>query len=173
MNREEAEKQNCSLANALNLIGDFWVILILREAFFGSSRFDDFQQHLGIARNILTARLKMLCEHGILQRIPIKTGARRHAYKLTQKGYDLYPVLMVLTQWGDRWLHQPGDIPMKFLDRATGEEIAEIAIQSNDGRKLSVMDIQIVPGPGATEETRERLRLLDIAWQQKVRSSKH
>jgi len=169
MNREEIENLNCSLANSLNLIGDIWVILILREAFYGSSRFEDFQQHLGIARNILATRLKKLCEHGILDRIPVKKGAKRHAYKLTSKGYDLYPVLIVLTQWGDRWLHQPDNVPMKFLDRATGEEIADVAILSREGRKLNVLDIEIVPGPGATDETRERLRLLNITWEQKMK----
>ena len=78
MARNNFDSLNCSLANTLNLIGEGWTILILREVFFGSRRFEEFQQHLGIARNILTARLRKLCENGILERVPIKEGAKRH-----------------------------------------------------------------------------------------------
>ena len=154
---------NCSLANALNLIGEWWTILILREAFFGSCRFEDFQKHLGIARNILTARLKKLVDSGILERVPIKQGAKRHEYRLTEMGRDLYPTLVTLTQWGDRWMHQKDGAPMRFLDRSTGKDIADVAILSKEGRRLRPRDLALVPGPGATDETIERLRVLEVA----------
>ena len=172
MTRKNIDDLNCSLANTLNLIGEWWTILILREAFYGSRRFEDFQQHLGIARNILTARLRKLCENGILERIPVKEGAKRHEYKLTSMGRDLYPTLVTLTQWGDRWLHQADGVPMRFLDRATGEEIADVAILSKEGRKLKERDLALVPGPGASDETKERLRLLALAWEQKNKESR-
>ena len=164
MKRNKLDDLNCSIANALDLIGEWWTILILREAFFGTRRFEDFQQHLGIARNILTARLKKLCDSGVLQRVPIKAGAKRHEYRLTAMGRDLNPTLIALTQWGDRWLHEKG-APVKFIEQATGEEIAEVGILSKQGKKLDARDLVLTPGPGATEETRERLRLLRIAWE--------
>ena len=86
-------------------------------------------------------------------------------------GRDLYPTLITLTQWGDRWLHQADGVPMRFLDRATGEEIADVAILSKEGRKLKERDLALVPGPGATDETKERLRLLALAWEQKNKES--
>lgn len=157
------ETLNCSVANALELIGDAWTILILREAFFGSRRFEDFQSHLGIARNILTNRLNKLCDSELLERKPIKEGAKRNEYRLTPKGRDLYPTLIALAQWGDRWMHKDqGGVPVKFVERETGKEITEVAILSHDGRVLDARDLAIVPGPGATEETKERLRLLAI-----------
>ena len=87
-------------------------------------------------------------------------------------GRDLYPTLITLTQWGDHWLHQADGVPMRFLDRATGEEIADVAILSKEGRKLKERDLALVPGPGATDETRERLRLLALAWEQKNNESR-
>lgn len=154
------ETLNCSVADTLDLIGEGWTILILREAFFGSRRFEDFQKHLGIARNILTTRLQKLVDGGVLERTPIKEGAKRHEYKLTPMGRDLYPVLIALTQWGDRWLRSSSGAPVKFIERATGEEIADVAIRSKDGREVKARDLALVPGPGATAETKERLAIM-------------
>jgi DNA-binding HxlR family transcriptional regulator len=164
MKHNKLDDMNCSIANALDLIGEWWTILILREAFFGTGRFEDFQQHLGIARNILTARLRKLCDNGVLKRVPIKEGAKRHEYKLTAMGRDLYPTLIALTQWGDRWLHEEG-APVTFTERASGKEIADVAIQTKQGRVLDARELALIPGPGATPETKERLRLLQLAWE--------
>ena len=165
MTRNKLDSLNCSIANALDLIGEWWTILILREAFFGTRRFEDFQQHLGIARNILTARLRKLCDSGVLERVPIKAGAKRHEYRLTQMGRDLQPTLVALTQWGDRWLHLTDGAPVRFVERATGEEIADVSVQTKDGRKLKSREMAMLPGPGATEETIERLRMMRLAWE--------
>ncbi len=164
MKHNKLDEMNCSIANALDLIGEWWTILILREAFFGTHRFEDFQQHLGIARNILSTRLRKLCDGGLLQRVPIKEGAKRHEYKLTAMGRDLYPTLIALTQWGDRWLHQDG-APIKFIEHASGEEIADVAILSKQGRELDARDLILKPGSGANAETIERLALLQLAWE--------
>lgn len=171
MTRNKLDSLNCSIANALDLIGEWWTILILREAFFGTRRFEDFQQHLGIARNILTARLRKLCDSGVLERVPIKEGARRHEYRLTQMGRDLQPTLIALTQWGDRWLHQANGAPVKFIERVSGDEIADVTVQSTDGRRLEPRDLAMVPGPGANEETRERLRSMQRAWERRKQGS--
>ncbi|HHJ35753.1 MAG TPA: transcriptional regulator [Gammaproteobacteria bacterium] len=164
MKHNKLDDLNCSIANALDLIGEWWTILILREAFFGTCRFEDFQHHLGIARNILAARLRKLCDNGVLKRVPIKEGAKRHEYKLTSMGRDLYPTLIALTQWGDRWLHEEG-APVRFIERATGDDIADVAIRTKQGRELDARDLALIPGPGATDETRERLHLLQLAWE--------
>lgn len=158
---------NCSIADALDLIGEWWTILILREAFFGTRRFEDFQQQLGIARNILTARLRKLCNSGVLERVPVKAGAKRHEYKLTQMGKDLQPTLIALTQWGDRWLHAADGAPVKFIEHNTGKEIAKISVLSKDGRSLNARDLALIPGPGATDKTRQRLRQLQQARAQR------
>ena len=164
MARNKIDNLNCSLADSLNLIGEWWTILILRESFFGTRRFEDFQQHLGIARNILTARLNTLCDNGILERVPVKEGARRHEYRLTTMGRDLLTVIIALTQWGDRWLRKEQGAPVKFIEGDSGEVIPEISVRSKDGRQLKTRDLAMIPGPGATDETRERLRQIAEAW---------
>lgn len=168
MPKNKLDDLNCSIANALDLIGEWWTILILREAFFGTRRFEDFQLHLGIARNILTARLRKLCDSGVLERVPVKAGAKRQEYQLTKMGRDLQPTLIALTQWGDRWLHASDGAPVKFIERVSGEEIADVAVLSKDGHKLKARELALIPGPGATDKTRERLRQLDNAWKQRM-----
>jgi len=168
MSRNKIDTLNCSLADSLNLIGEWWTILILRESFFGTRRFEDFQQHLGIARNILTSRLNTLCENGILQRVPVKEGAKRHEYRLTTMGRDLLPVIIVLTQWGDRWLGQDQGPPVRFVERETGKEIPDVCVRSEDGRQLKARELAMIPGPGATDETRERLELITQIWKSRL-----
>ena len=156
---------NCSIADALQLIGEWWSLLIVREAFFGTRRFEDFQNNLGIARNILTVRLRTLCENGVLMRVPVKTGAKRHEYRLTNMGYDLLPTLITISQWGDRWLHEEDGAPVKYLERASGREIDDIVVLSTDGCQLSAQDLQLVPGPGANAQTVARLQEVERKWQ--------
>ncbi len=155
---------NCSLADTLQLVGDRWAMLIIREAFFGTHRFEIFQKNLGIARNILTTRLHTLCDNDILLRVPVKTGARRHGYKLSDRGYDLLPAIIALNQWGDRWLHERTGPPIRYLERRSDEEIDDIVILSSSGCQLSAWDLKLVPGPGATEQTIKRLQQLELDW---------
>jgi DNA-binding HxlR family transcriptional regulator len=139
----------CSIARALDLVGEWWTMLVVREAFMGTTRFDAFQRNLGIAPNILSARLKRLVASGVLQRVPAG-GARRQEYRLTEKGRDLFPVLVALLQWGDRWLAGPDGPPVRLLDRAAGLPVA-VGVRSSDGRTLRPADIRLVPGPGARD----------------------
>src|SRR5271154_4436447 len=99
MKKTAFDTMNCSLANALDQIGDWWTLLILREIMIGYDRFDDIQAALGIARNILSARLAKLADHDIVTRQPIAPGAKRAAYRLTAKGEELLPALLALMQW--------------------------------------------------------------------------
>ncbi len=157
MRRKTFARMNCSIARALELVGEWWTILILREAFLGTRRFHDFQQNLGIARNILSARLKKLVARGILDRVPAPDGGRRFEYRLTGKGRAFFPVLMALMQWGDRWVAGSERVPVRVIDRESGREIAEIGVVSDDGRALGPADVMMVPGPGARPSTRVRL----------------
>jgi DNA-binding HxlR family transcriptional regulator len=157
MRRKTFARMNCSIARALELVGEWWTMLILREAFLGTRRFHDFQQNLGIARNILSARLKKLVARGILERSAAPDGGRRLEYRLTRKGRAFFPVLMTLMQWGDRWVAGSDRVPVRVVDRESGREIAEIGVISGDGRPLGPADVMMVPGPGAGAATRARL----------------
>lgn len=148
MKLKSFDHMNCSLAQTVEAIGERWTLLILREAFFGKKRFEEFQKGLGIARNILTTRLNRLVEQEILVKRPVEAG--RFEYVLTQRGLDLQPVLLAMTQWGDRHKPHPKGKRVVFVERATGKPIAPMAVRSADGRVLSARDVKATPGPGAT-----------------------
>lgn len=105
------EGQDCSVARALEVVGERWTLLILRDAFLGVRRFDDFQRSLGVARNVLNARLQRLVEHGLLERRRYQERPERFEYRLTEMGLDLLPVIEALMRWGDRWLPSPAPAP--------------------------------------------------------------
>jgi len=146
-----------SISHILDIIGEGWSLLIIREAFFGIRRFEEFQSQLGIARNILTSRLKKLCHNEILERVPIKEGAKRHEYMLTNKGKELMPVLIALTQWGDKWIFGENAEPVVFRDRENHEPIAKIEVFSARGQELRPREIIVTPGPGSTPESKQRI----------------
>jgi DNA-binding HxlR family transcriptional regulator len=117
------DNQVCSIARTLEAIGDRWTMLLIRDAFIGVRRFEEFQQRLGIARNVLTDRLSRLVDEGILEKRAYQERPPRFEYRLTEKGLDLFPVLMSLMKWGDR--HEPaeGGPPMVVLHRGCGGEV--------------------------------------------------
>src|SRR5688500_13683640 len=108
MRRTSFESMNCSIARSLEIVGDWWTLLVVRDALLGIRRFEHFQARLGIARNILTARLKGLVDRGILERHAYQERPRRFEYRLTKKGLDLFPVIIALKEWGDRWESERG-----------------------------------------------------------------
>ncbi len=130
--------------------------MILREAFFGTRRFTDFQERLGIARNILSARLNKLVKSGILTRAAAPGRGNPRLYRLTEKGRDVLPVFIALMQWGDRWINNDGKAPVRILESATGLEIEPVRVRAGDGRLLAARDMRIVPGPGASVEIQRR-----------------
>ena len=153
MQRKSFCEMNCSIALALEEVGEWWSLLIVRGCTEGLFRFDELQRELGIARNILTARLQRLTEHGILERFPLEDRANTDGYRLTEKGEDLYPVVVGLMQWGDRWLARDGKPPTALVEDATGAPIERVTVHAKDGRPLSFRDIRFAPGPGATATT--------------------
>jgi DNA-binding HxlR family transcriptional regulator len=131
MQRKSFSGMNCSVARALDEVGEWWSLLIVRECTQGTERFDEFQNQLGIARNILTARLERLTELGILERFPLEDRANTDGYRLTQKGEELYPVLVALMQWGDRWLAPNGKPPTRLVDDASGSSLKALIDKRN------------------------------------------
>jgi DNA-binding HxlR family transcriptional regulator len=146
------DHMNCSLAQTLSVIGERWTLLILRDAFFGAKRFGQFQRSLGIAKNILSARLNMLVEEGILERRESSEGSHTE-YVLTECGLDLQPVLLSMTHWGDK--HRPnaeGD-RLIFTERESGKPIRRMGVVSEDGRTLKPREVRAVVGPGLGEQS--------------------
>jgi DNA-binding HxlR family transcriptional regulator len=149
MSRRRFNKMNCAVAQALDQIGDWWTLLIVREAVYGRTSFSAFQQSLGIARNILTDRLNHLVRKGILERRPVRRGVARYTYHLTTKGRDLLPLLVALMQWGDKWVVGHGAEPVRILDAEQRKPIQRIKVTSRSGRPLSIEQLRFHPGPGA------------------------
>ena len=149
---------NCSIAKSLAIIGERWSLLIIREAVMGSTRFDEFQARLGIARNILNARLVSLVKDGILEKQPSPNNARVYHYRLTEKGRDLLPILVSIMQWGDRWIHKEVGAPIVLRDRKTGKGVEILSVATANGDTIQLGDLVIIAGPGATPMMRKRLQ---------------
>ncbi|HYH88874.1 MAG TPA: helix-turn-helix domain-containing protein [Solirubrobacteraceae bacterium] len=143
--------ENCSIRRTLDVVGEKWTLLVLREAFYGVRRFDDFQRAIGCARNILSRRLATLVEHGILERHGYREpGSRpRSEYRLTDKGRELFPALVGLLQWGDRWTADPEGAAVELRHGGCEAVIAvELRCAAGHG-PLNERDVDAVPGPGA------------------------
>ena len=136
----------CPVAQTLEQVGEWWTLLILREAFLGRRRFGEFQQQLGIAKNVLSARLRKLVEQDILERRPSAEDGREVEYRLTEKGRDLMPVLLALAQWGERWIYA-GRSPLRYRNRHTGAELQRLTPRDRDGVELAARDLEIVRQP--------------------------
>jgi len=148
--------QTCSVARALEIVGEWWTLLIIREAFFGATRFGEFERNLGIAKNVLSHRLSKLVAGGVMERVETPGRGNPRDYRLTEKGRDLFPALVALMQWGDRWAAAAGP-PLRLLEQETGEEIAALRVTGARGRPLAPEEVRIEPGPGADEKVRRRL----------------
>jgi DNA-binding HxlR family transcriptional regulator len=158
--RHRFTRDNCSVARALEVIGDWWTLLIVREAMLGTRRFADFAAELPISRNILTRRLAHLVRRGVLARVNAGTHGTRYEYELTPMGKDLTTVMTALRQWGDRWVFGEGNEPLLVRDRRTGRPIPRLRIVDEQGAPLAGRDLEVIPGPGARPRTIERYRRL-------------
>ncbi|MCP9951635.1 winged helix-turn-helix transcriptional regulator [Actinomadura madurae] len=142
------ESQNCSIARSLEVVGDRWTLLVIRSAFEGVRRFDDFQDVLGVARNVLTDRLNRLCDEGIMRRVPYQVRPERHEYRLTRKGVELWPAMMTLLMWGDRH-YAPEGAPVIVGHRGCDGTLTTRFTCSSCGSHLGPGDVEPRPGPGA------------------------
>lgn len=157
--RHRFTRDNCSVARALEILGDWWTLLVVREAFLGTRRFADFESSLDISKNVLTQRLDHLVAHGVLERVDAGVHGTRYEYVLTPMGKDLATVMTALRQWGDRWIFGPGNEPLIVTDRRTGRPIPTLRIIDEDGAPIRSRDLEVTPGPGASRRTRARFRL--------------
>ena len=141
---------NCSIARSVEVIGEWWTPLVLREVFFGRRRFEEILQGLGISRNILTDRLATLVEHGILDRVRYQEAPVRHEYRLTEKGRDLFPVLVALQNWGDRW-ESPSGAPIVLYHRDCEEPVGAALTCATCGGEIHAGNVRPRKGPGWSE----------------------
>lgn len=141
--------QTCSVARTLELVGERWTLLILRDAFLGVRRFDDFQRSLGIARNVLNTRLQRLCDSGLLERRLYQDRPERYEYRLTEMGLDLFPSVVALMEFGDKHLAAEGGAPMLMQHKGCGGAVDSRRVCAACGADgLTARDVVAVPGPG-------------------------
>jgi DNA-binding HxlR family transcriptional regulator len=148
MKRTSFARWPCSIARTVDLLGDWWTPLVLREAFYGVRRFDDFQASLGIGRNILTERLNRLVEQDLLERRKYQDRPARYEYRLTDKGFDFYPVLAAMVAWGDRWLDRGKGAPVVLRHRTCGKVTHPEVVCSECGEPLTARQMTVEVGPG-------------------------
>ena len=146
MTRKRFDEMGCSVACALNEVGDWWSLLVVKQAMLGTRRFVDFQNNLGIAKNILCNRLTRLVDNGVMLRVDVGEHGKRYEYRLTDKGRDLFTVVTALRQWSERW---NGDKDaMQLVDGHSGEPLAPVVVQNQQGKTLSVRDVRFVDEDG-------------------------
>jgi DNA-binding HxlR family transcriptional regulator len=141
------DSQICSVAGTLELVGERWTLLIVRDAFMGARRFEDFQRRTGAARNVLSNRLNTLVEEGIFKRVPYQEHPVRYEYRFTEKGLDLWPVIISLLQFGDRHIY-PGRAPVLLVHKTCGGAVDDHRICETCGAKLGPRDVEARRGIG-------------------------
>ena len=155
MLRHDYPGQVCSIARSLEVVGERWSLLIVRDVMNRRRRFDELQRGLGIARNVLAARLQRLVEEDILERRAYQANPERHEYFLTEKGLDLWPALVALLRWGDRHSPSPGGPPMLIVHKECGGRVSDRGICEACGEVLEAPDARALPGPGLDESAPE------------------
>jgi DNA-binding HxlR family transcriptional regulator len=146
---EDLADQPCSIARSVAVIGDRWTLMILRDAFLGVRRFEAFQTRLGISRTIITERLKLLVEEGVLAKVPYQDRPVRHEYRLTQKGMDLYPVVMAIVHWGDRHYAGEAGAPLLHHHKTCGCDFHPVMTCSECHAPVGAREVETRAGPGA------------------------
>jgi DNA-binding HxlR family transcriptional regulator len=141
--RTDLGEANCGIARALQIIGDWWSLLIIRDAFKGSQRFSEFQRGLGLAKNILSSRLKKLVDEGIFVIQPDPHSTLSHRYVLTAKGERLHIVLIALWQWGEEFCFEPGELDIELVDKLKGQPIARLTPLSQQGINIGPGDFRL------------------------------
>jgi DNA-binding HxlR family transcriptional regulator len=145
--RTSFEGAECPIARSLDAIGDWWSLLILRDAALGRRRFGEFEKSLGLAKNILTVRLRALVDQGILKTAPASDGSAYQEYVLTPKGRGVFPILVALRQWSEEFDEHPEEIATLLVDREKGRPVRKLELYSQDGRLLTAADTTLKPRP--------------------------
>src|SRR5712672_2154831 len=147
--RTSFEGDGCPVARSLDAIGDWWSMLIIRDALLGARRFGEFQKNLGLAKNILAVRLRTLVDQGTLKMAPASDGSAYQEYVLTPKGRGIFPILVALRQWSEEFDQRPEEIGTILVDREKGRPVRKLELHAQDGRLLDFGDIAIKPRPAA------------------------
>ncbi|AIG78107.1 Hypothetical protein AJAP_26300 [Amycolatopsis japonica] len=147
--RTTFDEASCPVARSVDTIGDWWSLLIVRDAFDGVRRFGEFQRSLGVAKNILSARLRALVGHGVLEVVPASDGSTYSEYVLTPKGRDLFPVIVALRQWGEAHFFADGEARSELVDREGGLPLQGLEIRAADGRLVGPDDTVVVKPPSS------------------------
>ena len=150
-------RSECPVANMLNIFGDRWTWLLVRESFYGARRFSEFERNTGIAKNLLADRLNLLVETDIFEKRNIAQHGNRYAYHLTEKGKSLVTVLVAMFQWGSNNFFADDAAPIELVERASGLPVKTMTVQSQDGLALSLSDLSARPTPAASKATAQRL----------------
>jgi DNA-binding HxlR family transcriptional regulator len=148
MKRTDTSEWPCTIARSVDVLGDHWNLLIIRQACLGTRRFDDFQAALGTGRNILSRRLGRLVDEGLLTRVEYQHKPLRHEYRLTPKGRDVYPILAAMAAWGDRWLTGPEGTPLILHHTYCDHDMHAVVVCSECEQPLDVRQVRAAPGPG-------------------------
>lgn len=156
MRRTSFENWNCSVARTLQIIGDWWTMMIVREAFYGTRTFGGFEKRLGISKNILSCRLNKMEADGLLERRQSLRDARSYEYRLTKKGRSLFAVLIAMMQWGDEWVDDGSGAPIILTHKKSGDAIAALETKTVDGKEVRPRELHPLPGPGADAATCSR-----------------
>lgn len=150
------DMEPCSIARTLSFVGDRWSLLVLRDCFLRVRRFEEFQRRLGVTRHVLADRLKRFVEGGILARVPYQSSPERHEYVLTQKGLELYPVLMAMASWGDAHMDNGSGKPLLYRHQPCGCHFSPVTCCSECGEPLHPRAVTVEAGPGLGDDA-ERL----------------
>ncbi|HKY91419.1 MAG TPA: helix-turn-helix domain-containing protein [Nevskiaceae bacterium] len=148
MKAKDVDTLPCSIARSAAIVGDRWTMLILRGAFLRTRRFDDFQAQIGLTRHRLSDRLQRLVKLGVLEKQPYQERPLRYEYKLTEKGRDLYPVLMSMVAWADKWLDEGRGPPLEYRHHACGHKFRPVLACSECGEAIDPRQVTPMPGPG-------------------------
>jgi DNA-binding HxlR family transcriptional regulator len=163
MKWQKLAKENCSLARTMAVIGDRWTLLILRDAFLRVRRFEEFESSLKIARRVLSERLALLVAEGILTKVPYQERPKRHEYRLSEKGLALYPVILSLVHWGDRYYAGLGGPPVLHRHMGCGHDFRSVLTCSECGETVSARDVSARPSPAIPSRSRTIARRRDQA----------
>ena len=152
--RTSLENDNCPVARSLDVLGDWWSLVIIRDALLGLRRFGEFQKNIGLAKNILTVRLRALVEHGILKTVPASDGSAYQEYVLTPKGRGVFPVLVALRQWSEEFSGERDGFPTLLVDRSNGRPVKKLELRAADGRLLGDGDTEVRPSSAVKRRRR-------------------
>ena len=145
MGRKRFDEMPCAIAQTLNQVGDWWTLLIVRDAMKGARRFSDFHDSTGIAKNILTDRLNKLVDNQIMARVEVGVRGQRQEYILTERGEALFPILIAMQQWGDCWVYGHEQMPLELVDTRNGERLAPMAVSNISGGPVSHQHVGVKP----------------------------